>query len=117
MQCFTFYDLQGIPYGVSPVAELRWKAPKSIDESDECWGNQVLQTINFSTPCFQFDVNNTKFVGSEDCLYLNVWTPSLERDANLDVMVYIHDGGLMTGSGNVPGENKGVSLHCAVIIL
>ena len=55
------------------------------------------------------------FAGSEDCLYLNVWTPTLDRRAELDVMVYIHGGGteselgplygagLLTGSGHEPG--------------
>ena len=53
--------------------------------------------------------------GSEDCLFLNVWTPSLDPQAARDVMVYIHGGGteselgplygagLLTGSGNEPG--------------
>lgn len=104
--CFI-YILQGIPYAVPPVAELRWKPTKSIDLSDECWGDQTLLTVNFNMPCFQYNVNKTKYLGSEDCLYLNVWTPSLEKTASLDVMVYIHGGGLMTGSGNVPGGRKG----------
>ena len=92
---------------MSPVAELRWKPSKSIDSSDECWGDQTLQATKFSKPCFQYNANKTKYIGSEDCLYLNVWTPSLNKTADLDVMVYIHGGGLMTGSGNIPGEKEG----------
>ncbi|KAI0242626.1 Cholinesterase [Lamellibrachia satsuma] len=96
------YVFKGIPYAVSPVAELRWKPSKSIDLSDECWGDQTLQATKFSKPCFQYNANKTEYIGSEDCLYLNVWTPSLNKTADLDVMVYIHGGGLMTGSGNIP---------------
>ncbi|KAK2193495.1 hypothetical protein NP493_12g08010 [Ridgeia piscesae] len=104
------YAFKGIPYAVAPVAELRWKPTQSIDSSDECWGTQTLQTVNFSQPCYQYNTNKTKYVGTEDCLYLNVWTPSLEETAGLDVMVYIHGGGLMTGSGNVPGMSPNAAI-------
>ena len=45
-----------------------------------------------------------EYSGSEDCLFLNVWTPSLGNSSKLEVMVFFHGGGFMTGSGGEPGR-------------
>ena len=64
--------------------------------------------------------------GDEDCLFLNVWTPSLNSSARRDVMVFVHGGGtltgvgklygpgLLTGSGHEPGEWVAISIHVHV---
>lgn len=51
---------------------------------------------------FQKDMLSGKVVGSEDCLFLNVYTPSTKSKINnpLPVMLWIHGGAFMTGSGN-----------------
>jgi len=53
----------------------------------------------------QLDLVGSAPSGSEDCLYINVWTPAnVDASSRLDVMVHVHDGGLMTGSGHEPCE-------------
>jgi len=82
----------GIPYADQPVGDLRWKAPRrapALTETLEtiAYANECPQTLSFAGP------SNT-----EDCLYLNVWAPSGAHD--LPVMVWIHGGAFIFGSGN-----------------
>ncbi|XP_070541352.1 para-nitrobenzyl esterase-like [Ptychodera flava] len=91
---------KGIPYAKPPIRELRWKPPVSLKRSGACWSG-TLQALGFGPYCFQ---NHAIFgiIGSEDCLYLNVYTPSLDPSANLPVIVWIHGGYLMfSGSAEV----------------
>jgi para-nitrobenzyl esterase len=94
----SVYQFLGIPFAKPPVEALRWKAPQTPD----AW-TETLSTNNFSPVCpqKQFDTGGTSstIVGNEDCLYLNVWTPSLSPN-NLPVMVFIHGGGNQQGSAS-----------------
>ena len=96
----------GIPFAEPPISELRWRAPIKINN----W--KTLKEVNsFSPPCTQFQSSLTAdglvkpgdIIGSEDCLYLNVYAPSssknkLENNNELlPVMVWIHGGGNTTG--------------------
>lgn len=88
---------KGIPYAVPPLIHLRWKPPVPLNGST-CW-NGTLNAQRFGSMCFQADViDQSKLLGDEDCLFLNVWTPTTNRKANLPVMVWIHGGCLMTSS-------------------
>ena len=81
----------GIPYAQPPIGELRWHAPK-----DPVKWDGVLETKQFQNISAQLAGENV--VGSEDCLYLNIWRPNTKQE-KLPVFVFLHGGGNITGSG------------------
>ncbi|XP_077978737.1 neurotactin-like [Glandiceps talaboti] len=98
------YVFKGIPYAAAPVGQLRWQEPVALKKNTSCWSG-VYQAKRFSSVCAQQDMNNDfeGVIGSEDCLYLNVWTPTINQSANLPVMVFIHGGSLNFLGGSTPG--------------
>ncbi len=111
---FALY--RGIPYAKPPVGELRWKAP---EEPDKWEGTRVCDT--YGNACGQFDrwndatddinddsghpyirINNYPYPPkmSEDCLYLNIYTPAETVDDRLPVLFYIHGGGCQQWYGS-----------------
>merc|ERR1711892_67988 len=93
----SHYVFKGIPYAQSPVGRLRFKAPLPVDKMEG-----TVDTTKFGSECLQYDVlNKGKLKGSEDCLFLNVYTPSKRfRIQGLPVLVWIHGGGFTIGSSN-----------------
>lgn len=89
----------GIPYAAAPVGTLRWKPPQKIPP----W-KQVRDCTVFGPSCPQ---PRQQAAGefSEDCLYLNVWSPAERADSKLPVMVWIHGGAFNFGSGSQPEYN------------
>lgn len=84
----------GIPYALPPVGDLRWKAPVPA----RAWKGTYKATTRKAAPYQPVDPNNPqKKQLSEDCLYVNVWTPAVKADEKLPVMVWIHGGGFITG--------------------
>lgn len=86
----------GVPYAAPPVGPLRWRPPQPLapwrDTRDAlAFGPDFPQAANARLRAPRQD---------EDCLYLNVWTPTLDRGAKLPVMVWIHGGGFTAGSGS-----------------
>lgn len=95
------FVFKGIPYAVAPVGELRWEPPQSLSSLRDCWvDSSGFEAHHFGPKCFQYNPDTEQPEGSEDCLYINVWTPQLGEDQKRCVMVYIHGGGLVTGSGH-----------------
>ena len=100
---------RGIPYAAPPVGALRWRAPQPAP----AWAG-VRDCTAFGDMCIQ----NGGFVGmdaflhhpqSEDCLYLNIWTPANAAGEDLPVHFWIHGGGFQGGLGDEP-LYQGVSL-------
>jgi len=93
---------RGIPYAAPPVGDLRWRSPQPVAP----WTG-VKAADHFSASCMQAQAgteSNAWREGtipvSEDCLYVNVWTPALTADAHLPVMVWIHGGGNVRGAAS-----------------
>ncbi|KAG8034160.1 hypothetical protein G9C98_001244 [Cotesia typhae] len=90
-----FYAFRGIPYTKPPVGELRFKDP----EPPESWTG-VRDAKKFGNIALQYDNASQKVIGSEDCLFLNIYTNTLNPIASKSVMVWIHGGAWIMGSGN-----------------
>jgi len=93
------YSFKGIPFAAPPIGELRWKEPqpakgwKGIRMADE-FGFKPMQLPLFSDMRFR-----SKSM-SEDCLYLNVWSPSSYSGSKAPVLVYFYGGGFAAGDGS-----------------
>lgn len=86
----------GIPYAKPPVGPRRWQPPAML----EPWSG-MLDATGFGSDSFQLHDSQLRGRGlSEDCLYLNVWTPSQGGLDRLPVMVWIHGNGYTRGSGS-----------------
>ena len=96
---------RGIPYARPPVGPLRWRAPlptrlwRGVRDAKQL-GQNCIQHQPYS------DIDPFKAGVSEDCLYLNVWTKSLDkRAAGRPVLVWIHGGGFWAGFGGEERHN------------
>lgn len=92
---------KGVPFAQPPVGDLRWKAPQPV----KAWTG-VRKATDFGPnpmqqPLFG-DMNFGTKKMSEDCLYLNIWTPAKSMDEKLPVLIYFNGGGLVAGSGSEP---------------
>ncbi|NQT72330.1 MAG: carboxylesterase family protein [Chloroflexi bacterium] len=96
---------KAIPYANPPVDELRWEAP----QNPEPWEGTLAET-EFCQPCSQYNqISPDTMMGSEDCLYLNVWRPQTD-ETNLPVYVWIHGGGNSIGSATQDPATYGFTL-------
>ncbi len=90
------YAFLGIRYAASPTGARRWQAP----QAPTC-ATAVQQAAAFGAKCPQLDRDSGAFVGEEDCLTLNVWSPTTHvgnTTARRPVFVFIHGGGNSLGS-------------------
>jgi para-nitrobenzyl esterase len=90
----------GIPYAAPPTGDLRWRAPQPV----EPWSG-VRDASRFGPSCIQPSFPTSVAVldpgvQSEDCLYLNVWAPKNAGGRKLPVMMWIHGGSYILGSGS-----------------
>jgi para-nitrobenzyl esterase len=88
---------KGIPFAAPPVGNLRWRAPQPATK----WEG-VRACDKFGSDPFQGDGRGSV---SEDCLYLNIWTPAKSTEDKIPVMVWIYGGGFSGGSNTTPLHN------------
>jgi para-nitrobenzyl esterase len=95
----------GVPFAAPPIGDLRWRAPQPV----AAWQG-VRPADKFAPGCMQSPLVN-RALGlepvptSEDCLYLNVWTPAKSPRDRLAVMVWIYGGGFTSGATSIPQYN------------
>jgi len=109
----------GIPFAAPPIGELRWKPPAPVTP----WEG-VKETKEYSATCPQrVSTGKAPSSGSEplnmseDCLYLNVWTPAKSDDEKLPVMVFFYGGGFANVAGSMPVYNGTTLAEKGVIVV
>ncbi len=92
---------KGIPYAAPPVGDLRWRAPRPPAAWQDARKADAFARGCIALPGIPLEFGGDPGPHSEDCLYLNVWTPKADAGAKLPVMVWIHGGAYVFGSGSL----------------
>ncbi|XP_055326221.1 juvenile hormone esterase-like, partial [Sitodiplosis mosellana] len=112
----VFYSFRGIPFAKPPINDLRFKAP----EKNNRW-TETIDAFDFGNDCIQ--KNSPTFdpvaIGSEDCLYINVYFPgdckSINSKTKLPVMISIYGGGFIVGSSRFYGPDFLIETNVIVV--
>ncbi len=112
----TIQKYFGIPFAKPPVGELRWQAPQALDnwsgvKETKKFGPRAVQAPVFGDMDFKSDGM------SEDCLYLNVWTPADRNTKDLPVLVYFYGGGFVAGDGSEPRYNGEAMAKKGIVVV
>jgi para-nitrobenzyl esterase len=107
----------GLPYAVPPVGDLRWKAPRPALS----WTG-IRDATKFGARCEQWHIWDDYIFQdagqSEDCLFVNVYTPADAKPASkLPVMVWIHGGGFIAGAGSEPRYSDSPLVDRGVVLV
>jgi para-nitrobenzyl esterase len=88
-------SFKGIPFAAPPTGQLRWKPPQPVVPWDG-----IKKSDSFGPPCAQ--KSGKEIQGSEDCLFLNVWSGATNLRERRPVMVWIHGGRFNSGTTSSP---------------
>src|SRR5215472_1692557 len=103
---------RGIPYAAPPVGALRWRAPQRL----AAWTG-TLDATKLGSACAQMRLREQGVTGSENCLFLNIYAPDTP-DKALPVMVWIHGGTFVVGSGaQYDGHELAETGHLIVVTI
>lgn len=108
----AYYSFKGIPYAQPPIGELRFLPPLPVKP----W-YETLECHDHGQICLQHNTNGTEILGSEDCLYLNVYTPDCMPPVLKTVMIYLHGGAWYHGSGNTDLQGPDFLIEENVIVV
>jgi len=100
---------KGIPFAAPPVGDLRWRTPQPAAK----WEG-VRKADKFAPQCMQ---GGPPSAMSEDCLYLNVWSPAKSVSAKVPVLVWIYGGGFAGGATSIPGYSGEVLAKKGVVLV
>lgn len=92
----NYASFYGIPYARPPLGKYRFREPQQLKPWLGVW-----DATKPLSACLQYDPFEDKVTGSEDCLFVNVHTPNVNAAASLPVLIFIHGGAYMYGSGSL----------------
>lgn len=92
---------KGVPFAAPPTGDNRWREPQPLQPWQGIRECHDYAPDPMQEPIFG-DMNFGADSISEDCLYLNIWTPAITMNEKLPVLIYFNGGGLMAGSGSEP---------------
>jgi len=106
----------GVPFAKPPIGDLRWRAPQPMDKwtgvkVTKAFGPRPIQAIVFG------DMSSRSTGISEDCLYLNVWTPAKRNTSGLPVLVYFYGGGFVAGDGSEPRYDGAAMAKKGIVVV
>ena len=104
-------SFKGVPFAQPPVGPLRWREPMPV----VAWRG-IRDAVAYGSACTQVNRQNG-FTGSEDCLYLNIWTPEWPSKGPHPVMLWLYGGANATGSAGNPGSDGANLARRGVVVV